>query len=156
MTKYERALQEASDKGLRVVENLDFDSGSAGLIYGRTIALNRRLKAYKEKACVLAEEIAHHDLNVGDITDQSDGNNRWQEHKARMMSYDRMVGLRGLINCFEAGDRNLYEMAERLEVSEAFLHDALCSYKFRYGEGIQVDNFWISFEPYFDIAEMID
>lgn len=155
MTKYERALQEASDKGLRVVENLDFDSGSAGLIYGSTIALNKRLIAYKEKACVLAEEIAHHDLNVGDITDQSVGNNRWQEHKARMMSYDRMVGLRGLINCFEAGDRNLYEMADRLDVPEWFLKEAIEGYRLRYGEGVQVDNFVLSFEPYFNIIEMI-
>ena len=156
MTKYECTLQGATDRGLQVIENLDIDSESAGLIYGNTIGLHRRLWAYREKACVLAEEIAHHDVNVGNITDQNDTNNRWQEHKARTLAYDRLIGLCGLIQCFKAGDRNLYEMAERLEVSEAFLHDALYSYKLRYGEGIQVDNFWVSFEPYFDIAEMID
>ena len=156
MNTLEHLEQEAADKNIDVIYYSFESDRIKGLCGDRTIALSKRLKAYKEKACVLAEEIAHHDLNVGDITDQSVGNNRWQEHKARMMSYDRMVGLRGLINCFEAGDRNLYEMADRLDVPEWFLKEVIEGYRLRYGEGVQVDNFVLSFEPYFNIIEMLD
>ena len=62
--------------------------------------------------------------------------------------------LRGLIQCFLAGDRNQYEVAERLEVTEEFLADALEMYRGKYGEGKQVGNFWVSFEPYLSIVEI--
>lgn len=155
MTKLEYLEQYAKDESVDVIYYPFASDQIKGLYCNNTIALNRML-SYKEKACILAEEIAHHDLNVGNITDQSDGNNRWQEHKARMMSYDRMVGLRGLINCFEAGDRNLYEMADRLDVPDWFLKEVIEGYRLRYGEGVQVDNFVLSFEPYFNIIEILD
>lgn len=156
MTKYEAALQEAADKGLTVAEDVPFTSDVDGLVIGDVIGLSRRLRSYKEKACVLAEEIAHHDLNVGDILDQSDAGNSQQEYRARMRAFDRLVGLAGIVTCFKAGDRSLWEMAERLEVMEDFLEEALKAYRLRYGEGVRIDNFWICFEPHFHVAEIIE
>ena len=156
MTKYEQALQDAADKGLDVWEDTVLNSDAGGLLIGHTIALSRRLRSYKKKACVLAEEIAHHDLNVGDILDQSDAGASQQEHRARMRAFDRLVGLSGIVSCFKAGDRSLWEMAERLEVTEEFLQGALEAYRLRYGDGIMVDNCWIRFEPYLDIVEMVE
>ena len=102
----------------------------------------------------LAEEIAHHDTNVGNILDQTNVANRKQERRTRLLAFDRLIGLRGLIRCFLAGDRNQYEVAERLEVTEEFLADALEMYRGKYGEGKQVGNFWVSFEPYLSIVEI--
>ena len=90
MTKYERALQEAADNGLEIIEDFAFDSDAGGILVGNTVLMSRRLRTYKEKACVLTEEIAHHDLNVGDILDQSDAGNSQQEHRARMRAFDRL------------------------------------------------------------------
>ena len=84
MTKYEAVLQEAAGKGLTVAEDVPFASDVDGLVIGDVIGLSRRLLSYKEKACVLAEEIAHYDINVGDILDPSDSRNSQQEHRARM------------------------------------------------------------------------
>ena len=156
MTKYEQALQEAADNGLDVWEDVALNSDTSGLVVGDTIALSHRLRLYKEKYCVLAEEIAHHDLNVGDILDQSDAGASQQEHRARMKAFDRLVGLAGIVTCFKAGDRSLYEMAERLEVTEDFLREALDAYRLRYGDGVMVDDCWIRFEPYLDIVEIVE
>lgn len=156
MTKYEQALQEAADKGLDVWEDIALNSDTGGLVVGDTIALSHRLRLYKEKYCVLAEEIAHHDLNVGDILDQSDSGNSQQEYRARMKAFDRLVGMAGIVTCFKAGDRTLYEMAERLEVTEDFLREALAAYRLRYGDGVMVDDCWVRFEPYLDIVEMVE
>ena len=49
--------------------------------------------------------------------------------------------LQGLIESFKAGDRNLYEVAERLNVTEPFLAEALKDYRARFPKGVQVDNF---------------
>lgn len=156
MTKYEQALQEAADKGLEIIEDFAFDSDAGGILVGNTVLMSRRLQAYREKACVLAEEIAHHDLNVGDILDQSDAGASQQEHRARMRAFDRLVGLSGIVSCFKAGDRSLWEMAERLEVTEEFLQGALEAYRLRYGDGVALDGCWISFEPYFVVAESLN
>lgn len=156
MTKYEQALQDASDKGLDVIEDIDFSSDTDGLLIGNTVLMSRRLRSYKEKACVLAEEIAHHDLNVGNILNQSDTNASQQEYRARMRAFDRMVGLTGIVTCFKAGDRTIWEMAERLDVTEDFLGEALKAYRLRYGESVRIDNFWICFEPHFHVAETIE
>lgn len=154
MTKYECMLQDASDRGLFVVEHISFSSHASALIYDNVICLSSRLTSYTEKACILAEEIAHHDTNVGDILDQTNVSNRKQEQRARRKVHDSLIGLEGLIRCFQAGDRNLYEMAERLEVTEELLAEALESYRMQYGEGKQVGNFWISFEPYLAVIEL--
>lgn len=156
MTKYEQALQEAADNGLEIIEDFAFDSDAGGLLVGNTVLMSHRLRLYKEKYCVLAEEIAHHDLNVGDILDQSDAGNSQQEYRARMRAFDRLVGLAGIVTCFKAGDRSLYEMAERLEVTEDFLREALDAYRNRYGDGVALDDCWIRFEPYLDIVEIVE
>ena len=154
MTNYEYMLQCAADRGLYVIEYIPLTSGAAALVYDNVICLSKRLTSYTEKACILAEEIAHHDTNVGDILDQTDVSNRKQEQRARRKVHDSLIGLEGLIRCFQAGDRNLYEMAERLEVTEELLAEALESYRMQYGEGKQVGNFWISFEPYLAVIEL--
>ena len=91
------------------------------------------------KACIrisqyLAEELGHFETSSGDILDQSDPLNRKQEQLARLRAYDIMINLDGLIRCYERGCRNLYEMAEYLEVTEEFLKDALQRYREHYGD----------------------
>ena len=156
MTKLEKLEQEAADKGLEIIEHPFQSERIKGLCVDHTIALSRRLRSYKEKACVLAEEIAHYDCNVGDILDQSDAGASQQEHRARMRAFDRLVGLSGIVSCFKAGDRSLWEMAERLEVTEEFLQEALDAYRLRYGDGVMLDDCWISFEPRLDVVEMVE
>ena len=155
MTKFEQLAQEANDNGLEVLEMAFRSNRIKGLYCNSTIAINDKLKDSRNKACILAEEIAHHDLTVGNILEQSNTQNRKQEMLARMSAYNRMIGLIGLINAFNAGCRNRFEIAEYLDVTEEFLIDALESYRNKFGEYTTIDEYVIYFEPYLSIAKMI-
>lgn len=47
-----------------------------------------------------------------------------------------------------------YDTAERLEVTEKFLTEALACYKQKYGRCITVDNYVIFFEPSLSVLEI--
>jgi len=155
LTKFEQLAQEANDNGLEVLEMAFRSNRIKGLYCNSTIAINDKLKDSRKKACILAEEIAHHDLTVGNILEQSNTQNRKQEMLARMSAYNRMIGLIGLINAFNAGCRNRFEIAEYLDVTEEFLIDALEAYRNKFGEYTTIDEYVIYFEPYLSIAKMI-
>ena len=70
--------QEAADRGIEVIDYY-FESNRIKALYKNgIIAMNIRMRSYRQRACILAEEIAHHDTNVGNILDQTDVANRKQ------------------------------------------------------------------------------
>ena len=97
MTEYEQLLQDAYDRDLFVHEDAFIESGADGMIYDTLIYLSDRLVSCREKTCILVEEIAHYDVNTGNILDQTKAWNRQQELKARRLAFDRMSVLQGLI-----------------------------------------------------------
>lgn len=122
--------------------------GHGGRIYKNRIAINRLLPTQVEKSCVLAEELGHHYTTAGNILDQTDVMNRKQEYRARLYGYNLKIGLTGLIRAYEAGCRNLYEMAEFLDATEEYLKEAIQCYRSKYGVYTDVDNYVIYFEPF--------
>lgn len=120
--------------------------GLKGLYIDGCIAIDKNL-TQREKGCVLAEEIGHHLTSVGDILDQSNDNNRKQEYKARLVSYDIQIGLQGIIDSYEAGCTSLYSMAEFLDVTEDYLNEALDTYKNKYGVYVIYNEYIIYFMP---------
>ena len=74
--------------------------------------------------------------------------NRKQEYRARLYGYNLKVGLTGLISAYEEGCRNLYEMAEYLDVTEEYLRNVINCYHAKYGQYTIVDNYVIYFEPF--------
>ena len=153
MTTYEKLLEEAHENGL-IVREKEL-SGSDGLIYKNRIAISDRLETSAEKACVLAEEIGHYHTAVGDIVDLQNIENLKQEQKGRLHGYNRMIGLRGIIDAFNAGCQSRHEIAEFLEVTEEFLQEAIDCYTGKYGEYATLDNYIIYFIPYLGVMEMI-
>lgn len=143
--QYDELLAEAEAKGIPVEESVL--EAHDGLYYDGLIFINQNLRTRSEKTCILAEELAHYDLTVGNILDMDDTANRKQEFKARLAAYNRLIGLIGIVECHKAGCRNLYEMAEHLRVPEDFLRGALLTYKEKYGLCATVDNYIIYFEP---------
>lgn len=142
---YESLLIEADSHQLRVKEKplKQYD----GLIIGNKIAIRKDISTRAEKACVLAEELGHYYTTTGDILDQSKVENQKQEFRARLYGYNKMIGLIGIIRAYEHGCRNLYEMAEYLEVTEKFLQEALSAYRSKYGICKELDNYIIFFVP---------
>ena len=107
-----------------------------------------------EKQCVMAEELGHYYTSVGDILDQESVDNRKQELKARLWAYKRLLPLDCLISAFRSGCNSLYEYADYLNVTEAFLQDAIERYKQVHGtDWVQVDNYAIRFCP--ELAIMV-
>ena len=145
MTDLEMLTQIADDRGLQVARR-PLSQATKGLIMGDRIILRSDLTT-AEAADTLAEEIAHDLLTVGDISDQTKTGNRKQEHRARALTHEIRIGLRGIVRCYEAGCRSLYEAAELLEVSEELLTEALERYRQQYGRCVQYEQYVIYFEP---------
>lgn len=155
MNIYEELQQEAYENNI-ILKEVALKSNSDGLYYDGKIAINKnRLTSNKEKACVLAEELAHHYTSYGNILDLDDISNCKQEYKARLVSYDKLIGLNGLIDAWKNRCRSKEEIAEFLDVTIPFLDEALECYKNKYGVSTQIDNYNISFSPTFRILELI-
>lgn len=141
MNSYEKQLQSAVDKNVQVIESYDMGNDPDhppidGLYVDGCVALSSDLQTAAQKNTILAEELAHHDLTVGDILDLSDPGNRRQEQKARTLAFDRLIGLQGLDRAIKHGCKNRYEAAEFLEVTEQFLQEAIDRYKEIYGPAL--------------------
>lgn len=151
---YENLIKEASQNGIYVLEDVNFESKANGLINGNVIGLNKNIKTTVQKKCVLAEELGHYYTTVGEIIDQSETANRKQEARARLWAYDRLAGLYDIVRAYKQGCHSLYDMADRLDVTEEFLKEALQCYKSKYGTHITIGNYVVYFEPSFSICEL--
>lgn len=140
---YEELLIESDNLGLIVKEKpLEYHDGR---IKGNRVAIRSTIPTNTQKACVLAEEIAHHITSTGDILDMSNISNRKQEYKAKIWSYNKLIDLQGFINAFEHHCTNLYETATFLGVTEQFLADTINAYMHKYGCYIRYKNYVIEF-----------
>lgn len=150
---YEDLLKKADSENIIVREkNIP---GYGGRIYKNRIAIHKDIETSVEKSCVLAEELGHYYTTSGNILDQSKISNRKQEYKARLYGYNLKIGLMGIVQAYEHGCRNHYEMAEYLDVTEVYLQDALECYTSKYGECISVDNYTIYFIPSLTVLKII-
>lgn len=156
MNTYEELQDEACKDGIEIIDNHSFKSDRiSGLYCNNTIALSKNLKNSAEKACVLAEELGHHYTAAGNILDQSTATNRKQEMRGRIVAYNKLVGLRGIIDAYLHNCQNLFETAEYLGVTEEFLNDSLTYYTNKYGVCTQVDNYVVFFQPNIGVMELI-
>ncbi len=123
-----------------------------GRIKNNKIYLRQNMTSVQKK-CVLAEELGHYHTTVGEIIDQSNTANRKQEARARLWAYTHIITLLDIARAYKRGCHTLYDMAEHLDVTEEFLQDALQTYKSKYGTGIKIKDYYVSFEPSFSVYE---
>ncbi|WP_353421827.1 ImmA/IrrE family metallo-endopeptidase [Staphylococcus delphini] len=117
-----------------------------GVWLGDLILIKRNLPE-KKKVEVLFEELAHHKLTYGDITNQKQFNNRKFENYARRYSYEKSMPLSGIVQAFEKGVHNLYELANFFEISEGHVLDCIEHYKKKYGLQVKYGKYLIRLEP---------
>ncbi len=155
MNDLEKEEQEAAEAGI----NIDYipfrNSNIKGLYCDGSIAINDNIETDIERACILAEELGHYYTSSGIILDMKSVDNQKQEHTARLWAYNKMITLDKLISARESGCRNRYEIAEHLNVTEAFLQEAIDCYYSKYGFALQKGEFIIFFEP-FNIYKMAE
>ena len=149
--EYDALLDEANAEGISVKER-PFKTYD-GRLKGKDIYLRKDMNT-TEKTCVLAEELGHHYTTVGNILDMESIQNRKQERQARLHGYNRLIGLAGLIEAYEHGCTNRYEIAEFLEVTDEFLEECINCYRDKYGIGTTVDNYYIAFIPYLMVGKI--
>lgn len=154
MTRYENLAFCDDAKDIQIYNRKFSSPRIRGLYCDGNVAISKDIDTEAERACVLAEEIGHHATSSGNILDQSSTANRKQERTARVWAYNRLIGLAGIVECYRAGCRNRFEIAEHLEVTEAFLTDAIACYKEIYGLYAKIDNYAIYFEPLM-VAELM-
>ena len=156
MTKYETLLENASDAGVIVDETSHFcGTKIKGLYLDKHIAISKDISTDTEKACILAEELGHHYTATGNILDQSTVENRKQELRGRIVAYNKLVGLRGIVDAYLHHCQSISESAEYLEVTEEFLIDSLNYYRNKYGVYTKLDNYVIVFEPNIAVLELV-
>lgn len=149
---YEILEREILSEGIEIV-NMNFRGNLKGLYADNTIAIDRKIITNAEKCCVLAEELGHHFTSIGDILDSKDLINIKQEKQARNWAYEKLVSITGIIDAFNAGTKNKYEMAEYLDVTEEFLEKSIIHYKEKHGIFLEIDEYIIYFEPYFGVMK---
>ena len=153
--KYEDLLEESASNDVYVIENANFISNADGLINGNVIGINKKVRTGRKRACILAEELGHYHTTIGDIVCQSTASDRKQELRARVWAYNKLIGLRGIINSYKNGCRSLNDAAEYLDVTEEFLLEAIQYYKSKYGIYATLDNYVIYFEPALGVFELV-
>lgn len=154
MNAYEILEDEACKDGIDIVQCEFGSSRIKGLYCDGTIGLNKNIETTVEKKCVLAEELGHYHTSVGNIIDLSLAQNRKQERQARLSSYNKLIGLYGLIRAYEHGCKSRHEVASYLEVTEEYLQEAIDCYRDKYGVYTTVDNYIISFIPNLNVGRI--
>lgn len=151
MNSYESLVDKISDN-ITVVEK-KFKSKAKGLCKGNKIGISIELTSV-EKRCVLAEELGHIKLTVGDITNLNNICNVKQEILARRWAHSVILPFNQLINASTSGVCTKYELIDYLDVTEEFFDEAINHYKQKYGHGVYINNYIIIFEPIFCIYDV--
>ena len=154
MNTYECLQDEACGDGIDVIDYTFHSNRIKGLYCDGVVAIREDM-TIPEKTCALAEELGHHKTSVGNILDMTSAVNRKQERQARLHGYNRLIGLTGIINAFNAGCQNKYEIAEYLDITDEYLEECISCYRDKYGVYTTIDNYIIYFIPNLVVVEMI-
>lgn len=149
---YEELTKEFENK-INIYEK-NLPGSLKGICINDNIAIDSKLLE-KDKMAILAEEIGHYLLTVGNILDQSKIDNKKQERLARAWAYERLVPISLIIRGFEKRVSSRHELCEMIGVSESFFSDVLEYYNEKYGPWYQYkDVYIITFKP-LQIAKLI-
>lgn len=144
MSLYENLVIEHDYLKIRDVHALP--SGYEGFYSDGYILIDKSIPNFR-KAEVLFEELAHHKLTWGDITDQSQFNNRKFENYAKRAGFQAALPLRIIIEAYHYGISKLHELAEYVELSEEYIILVIEFYKKKYGLSTYFNGHVIKFEP---------
>lgn len=144
MSLYENLVIEHDYLKIRDVHALP--SGYEGFYSDGYILIDKSIPNFR-KAEVLFEELAHHKLTWGDITYQSQFNNRKFENYAKRAGFQAALPLRIIIEAYHYGISKLHELAEYVELSEEYIILVIEFYKKKYGLSTYFNGHVIKFEP---------
>lgn len=144
MGKYEELI--IQNNHLHICDSFELPGMFKGFYDNGVILIDKNLSNAK-KLEILSEELAHHEITYGNILNVNDIQNKKYELKARRLSSERIITLKGIIDAFKHGVQNLYELADFFEVTEQFILETLEHYKQKHGYSVCCDGYIIQFEP---------
>ncbi|MDM0610018.1 ImmA/IrrE family metallo-endopeptidase [Clostridium perfringens] len=119
MNNYEKLLTKAEKEGVCVVE-VDFRNNlPCAKCKGDIIYINKNTTT-EEKYCLLAEELGHYKLTVGNITKLQDVKDVKQELLARKWSYENLIPINNLIEALSIGINSIEGVTEYFNITESF------------------------------------
>lgn len=154
LSNFDKLLDECSQSGVNV-EQGNLPENIHAIYYDDKdtepiVVINELLKTQSEQTCALAEELGHYHTSCGNLlTDKSIDKAiiRKQEYTAKKWAVQRLITIKSIIRAYEAGCRNLFEMAEYLNVTRDFLLDAFKKYNSIYGKYKERGNYIVCFDP---------
>lgn len=147
MLTYDDLLEEARQQGIQVYE-MPMLPRNKGLYMDGVVWVNKYTRTTVKKACILAEEIGHHNTSAGEILDQSKIDSRRQELRARQWAYEKLIPLPAIINAYKARVKGRHEIAEFLGVTAEFLQASIDRYTEKYGLWVKVnEQYTVCFDP---------
>ena len=146
MNKYEKLLIKAENEGVLVVEVDCKSNKPCAKCKGNIIYINKNT-TIEEKYCLLAEELGHYKLTVGNITKLQDVKDVKQELLARKWSYENLIPINNLIEALSIGINSIEEITEYFNVTENFFYKTIEFYKRKYGIYFVGNDYLLRFEP---------
>lgn len=144
MNRYEKTL--INNEHIIIKETNNLPDHLKGLYVDGLILLQENLTD-AEKLEVLGEELAHHDISYGNIID-TDEMWKWKfEHKARRLGYEKIISLQNIVQAYQSGVHNQFELSNYLDVSEGYIDEALEHYQKKYGLSTWHEHYLIKFNP---------
>ncbi|MEO1772947.1 ImmA/IrrE family metallo-endopeptidase [Candidatus Enterococcus ferrettii] len=143
MNDYEDLLDDVY-KEVPVLEMDLSEHEDKAFYYRNAIFIDRNLPAIKKREH-LYEEYAHFLYTVGDISNQDRTDNRKQETLARNRAMSMSINLESIIDSYNQGLREYWEVAEYLGFSVAYVYKSVQEIKKIYGLIIEYKNYVLKF-----------
>jgi len=150
MTIYERLEQTTHDNNIHLLTAPLLINGyyySNAEYNFNTITLSAALQTTCERCVVLAEELGHHFTTPIDLFSAPSTLQERYERRALQWAARELVPLHKLIKAWHRGIRSAWELAEYLDVTEAFLWRALELYRQQYGAVARCGTHCVYFNP---------
>lgn len=155
MTKIDVLAQQLTNSEVEVEERTDIPHGKSGVYVdypdNPLIVLDARLTRRK-KLHVLAHEAGHHFGGIRYPALSHELQESVREYKARQWA-SRWLGLDCIVQAWASGSREIWDIAETLDVTVLMVLETIEVYKMDLGDGWhQVGFHWVRFYPHLEVA----
>lgn len=149
---YQNMLIIAAQSGFEVIEH-DFKGLRKAYRIDNTIILNKNILD-SEKLFILREEIANINPNAGYILNKECKLPSRFENLCKKIIYENLVPISKLLEAYEQGHRQQYEVSKYLNVTEEVIINSINHHKKIHGMKCTQFGYLISFEPNLQIIKL--
>lgn len=111
------------------------------MIINNQVFINQN-RSYTKNLEDVAEEIGHYETTAGNIIEQNSYYSKKQETEARRYGHMILVNLDGLIECYKAGMRHMWELADFFECDTDYILRALDTFRVKKGNNFSYHGYW--------------